>query len=46
MPDPPKENESREEFVKRCVPEVIREGRKANQAVAICNAIFDRDRKI
>ena len=40
----PKPNETRNQFVKRCVDVVITDGttNDPKQAVAICNAYFDR----
>ena len=36
-----KENEGRTEFVRRCIPEVMQEGKKTEQAIAICHSIYD-----
>jgi phage head maturation protease len=40
----PNEGESREDFVKRCIPIVIDDGtaKDQDQAVAICNSMFDK----
>lgn len=35
MPEPGK-NEKQDEFIGRCIPILIKEGRKQDQAVAIC----------
>lgn len=40
----PSNNETREEWMARCVPELIEEGRDRDQAVAICSSMWD-DRK-
>ena len=36
MPVEPRKNESKEEFIQRCVAEEIRSGYENTQAVAIC----------
>lgn len=36
MPDPPRQGESQSDFMGRCVPVFIDEGRPQKQAVAIC----------
>jgi hypothetical protein len=43
----PKEDETEEEFVKRCIPIVLDEGiaKDGKQAVAICHAIFKKVKK-
>ena len=40
----PRKDEDRNDFMQRCVPQVIDEGRPQDQAVAMCNQIW-RDRK-
>lgn len=37
----PKRSESQEEFMARCIPVVISEGKDSDQAVAICSNIFE-----
>jgi HK97 family phage prohead protease len=37
----PQEGESREDFMSRCIPILINEGKDKDQAVAICSSIFD-----
>lgn len=37
----PKKNESKQDFLKRCTPEVVAEGNDADQAYAVCNAYWD-----
>lgn len=46
MPRPIK-GEAKAQFIKRCIPSIIREGtaKDVNQAVAICNTIFDRKQR-
>ena len=44
MPSPNK-GESREAFLDRCIPMVVEEGREQDQAVAICNSMFESDGK-
>lgn len=41
MPRPQK-GESKSDFMERCVPEIIAEGKKQDQAVAICNSLYER----
>lgn len=36
----PRKNETKEEFMNRCVPIVIKEGKKKDQAIAICNSLY------
>ena len=40
----PRENESREKFISRCVPIVVEEGKPQKQAVAICHSIWREDK--
>jgi len=40
MPTPNK-GETKDDFVKRCVPVVVREGKDNKQAVAICTSIYE-----
>ena len=40
----PREGETQKEFVSRCIPIVIREGKKRDQAVAICHSMW-REKK-
>lgn len=44
MPEP-NENESREEFLERCIPQVIEEGKEQDEAVAICNSLYENKNK-
>ena len=46
MPEP-KENETRKEFVTRCVPIVIDDGtaEDGDQAVAVCNSMWEEAKK-
>ena len=37
----PTEGESREHFMNRCIPMLIEEGRKPDQAFAICNSLWN-----
>jgi hypothetical protein len=39
MPSP-KENETRDEFLERCIPEIVGEGKPQMQAVAICSSLY------
>jgi hypothetical protein len=40
----PRKNETEESFIARCVPEVIREGRDQQQAVAVCYSTWNQHR--
>lgn len=44
MPNPMK-GETEKEFLKRCIPTLIREGREQRQAIAICYSIYRRGQK-
>lgn len=39
MPEP-KTDESRKDYMERCVPKLIKEGKSADQAVAICSSMY------
>ena len=41
MPQP-EPGESKNDYLKRCIPELIHEGRQQNQAIAICYAMYDK----
>lgn len=41
----PKKNEKKKDFIKRCIPYVMDEGRKQDQATAICYSIWDESKK-
>ena len=41
----PKANEKKKDFMYRCVPEVIKEGYKSEQAIAICSKYFENRSK-
>jgi len=41
----PKVNEKKKDFMIRCVPEVINEGYKSDQAIAICSKYFENKSK-
>lgn len=38
----PRKNESREDWMERCVPFVMKENKSNPQAVAICSSVYDR----
>ena len=38
----PKSGETRKDFMMRCVPEVIKEGKPKKQAIAICSSYYDK----
>lgn len=42
----PNENERKEDFIKRCIPQVIRDGTtdRPDQAVAICESIWTQSK--
>lgn len=37
----PRKNETREEFMKRCIPQLIGEGKPKDQAVAVCSSLWE-----
>ena len=41
----PKPGESKKDFIGRCVPIVISEGRPKDQSIAICYSIWKRNKK-
>lgn len=41
----PQKGEKKKDFIKRCIPMLINEGRKPGQATAICHSIWDRKSK-
>jgi hypothetical protein len=43
MPDP-RPGESRDDFLDRCIPQVIEEGREPDQAVAMCIAFYEGEK--
>jgi len=44
MPEPRK-GENKKDFIKRCIPYIIREGKNNAEAVAICYSIWERSKK-
>ena len=40
MPNPRK-NEKKDEYMKRCIPVLIKEGKSEDQSVAVCSAMYD-----
>lgn len=44
MPTPQK-GQSKEDFIKICIPELIKEGKDQNQAIAQCNSIWEQNLK-
>ena len=38
----PKAGETRKDFMIRCIPEVIKEGKKTDQAIAICISYYEK----
>ena len=41
----PKKDEKESDYMNRCVPMLIKEGKKPDQAVAICNSMFTNSKK-
>ena len=41
----PKPNEKKKDFMFRCVPEVIKEGYKSDQAIAQCSSVYENRNK-
>jgi len=44
MPQP-RENENRSDFISRCIPELMGEGKKQDQAIAQCHSIYQQSKK-
>jgi HK97 family phage prohead protease len=42
----PKPNETKDEFIKRCIPYIIKEGTEPDQASAICYSLWDKHNKV
>lgn len=38
----PKKGETRKDFMMRCIPEVIKEGKSKEQSIAICSSLYER----
>ncbi len=36
-----RKGEKRTDFMKRCIPEVVGEGKEVDQAIAICNSLWE-----
>lgn len=45
MPMKPRKNESKNDFIQRCVPAEVSSGRDQAQAVAICYSIWKKHRR-
>ena len=41
----PKAKESQNDFLKRCIPQVIKEGKRGKQAIAICASLWTQGKK-
>ena len=41
----PKKDEKKSDYMQRCVPMLINEGKKPDQAVAICSSMYDEHKK-
>lgn len=41
----PESRESEKDFMSRCIPELVKEGKDQEQAVAACSAIFAESEK-
>lgn len=39
----PKSGETEKEFLKRCIPELIHEGRSQPQSIAICYSVYRKE---
>jgi len=40
----PRPNETKDDYISRCVGVLINEGKQQNQAVAICNSMYEQDK--
>lgn len=36
----PRKGETQDKFIKRCIPQIINEGKPSKQAVAICHSLW------
>lgn len=45
MPKPKPSEESRSEWMERCIPTLINEGKDKDQAVAICSSMWEQAKK-
>ena len=45
MPTPKPSEESRDEWMDRCIPYLVDEGREQDQAVAICSSMWEEATK-
>jgi hypothetical protein len=45
MPKPKPDSESRSEWMNRCIPVLVNEGREQDQAVAICSSMWEEVNK-
>tara|TARA_R100000995_G_C3440574_1_gene103096 strand:+ start:367 stop:501 length:135 start_codon:yes stop_codon:yes gene_type:complete len=41
----PKKYEKKKDFMNRCIPEVVKEGKKTNQAIAQCSSMYENRNK-
>ena len=41
----PKPSEKKKDFMLRCIPELIKEGKKTEQAIAQCSSVFENRTK-
>ena len=44
MVDKPKAGETEEQYLEYCIPEEIKAGKEADQAVAICSSIYREEK--
>nr|CAB5223204.1 hypothetical protein UFOVP385_9 [uncultured Caudovirales phage] len=42
--DPPKSGESRDAYLNYCIPIEVQSGKEVDQAAAICNSYYDKDK--
>lgn len=38
----PRDGESRDAFMERCIPQVMGEGKEQDQAIAICSSLYQK----
>jgi len=41
----PKPNESKDDYMSRCIPKLVAEGKDQDQAIAICSSMFESDKR-
>ncbi|HSG31040.1 MAG TPA: hypothetical protein VLB82_05785 [Thermodesulfobacteriota bacterium] len=40
----PRRGENKDDFMKRCIPQVVGEGKPQEQAIAICSSLWEQNK--